>query len=78
VVVGGIALSAGPVVGIVILLGTDLAPVLANIASALIYAISLPVLALVLTYLFFDAVAEEQERPPDREADAATPASQAG
>jgi hypothetical protein len=66
-IVGGVGIAVGPVVGIVLLLATDVDPYLINLASSLIYAAALPFIALAVTYLFFD---QTTEATPSEENDA--------
>jgi hypothetical protein len=53
----GLGLAAGPITGIVLLLATDLSPVLINVATSLLFAVAMPVAASALAYLYFDRAA---------------------
>jgi hypothetical protein len=54
IVVGGLALIAGPVVGILLLLITSASFNFVNIIAGVVYMIAMPYLALATTYLYFD------------------------
>ncbi|WP_460655193.1 hypothetical protein [Kribbella endophytica] len=53
-VVLGLGLAAGPVAGIVLLLGTDLSATLIDVVSSLLFALAMPVAATAVVYLYFD------------------------
>jgi hypothetical protein len=53
----GLGLAAGPITGIVLLLATDLSPVVINVATSLLFAVAMPVAASALAYLYFDRAA---------------------
>ncbi len=62
----GIALAAGPVIGIVLLLLTDATFNLVNLVAGLVYAVAMPFVAVATTYLYHDlrvrAVLEDGRR----------------
>jgi hypothetical protein len=53
-IVVGLGLAAGPIAGIVLLLGTDWSPTLINVISSLLFAIAVPIAAAAVAYLYFD------------------------
>lgn len=53
----GLALAAGPIAGIVLLLATDWSPVLINVVSSLLFALAMPLAASAVAYLYFDRAA---------------------
>jgi hypothetical protein len=64
-IVGGLGIAAGPIVGIVLLLASDVDAYLINLASSLIYAAALPLIALTISYLFYDRVESRDRAPRD-------------
>ncbi|MEV6284010.1 hypothetical protein [Kribbella sp. NPDC051770] len=62
-IVVGLALAAGPIAGIVLLLGTDLAPGLINLASSVLFALAMPVAAAAVVYLSFDRAEPRPDSP---------------
>ena len=70
-IVGGLGIAIGPMVGIALLLATDVDAYLINLASSLIYAAALPFIALAVTYLFFDQTTEAGQSE-DSDAEVAT------
>jgi hypothetical protein len=58
--VAGTGLLIGPVVGTLLLLLTSASFDLVNLVSALIYVFTLPLVAVVTTYLYFDLVVRER------------------
>jgi hypothetical protein len=65
--VDGTGLLLGPVVGTLMLLLTSASFDFVNLVSALIYVFTLPFVAVVTTYLYFDLVVRER-LAPEREA----------
>ena len=65
VIVGGLGIAAGPIVGIVLLLVTDINAAWINVVSSLIYALALPLIALTITYFFLDRVVAHEEAADD-------------
>ncbi|MEU4196398.1 hypothetical protein AB0E69_31140 [Kribbella sp. NPDC026611] len=59
----GLALAAGPITGIVLLLATDWSPVLVDVISSVIFAIAMPLAATAVAYLYFDRVATPPPSP---------------
>jgi hypothetical protein len=51
----GIALAIGPLLGVLLIFATDAPLPLLNVVSGLVYALALPFVALVTTYVYFDA-----------------------
>ncbi|MEV0803260.1 hypothetical protein AB0I34_36605 [Kribbella sp. NPDC050281] len=50
----GLGLAVGPIAGIVLLLATDLSPVLINVVSSLLFALAMPLTGSAVAYLYFD------------------------
>jgi hypothetical protein len=68
VVIGAaLALAAGPFVGALLIFATDAPFAALNVVSGIVYAVSMPFVALATTYAYFDARAREQLEPPDRD-----------
>jgi hypothetical protein len=68
-IVVGLALAAGPVASIVMLLATDWPATLVNVVSSILFALAMPVASAAVAYLYFDrAVASQSpgsgELPP--------------
>ncbi|TDW84256.1 hypothetical protein EV137_7063 [Kribbella pratensis] len=53
-IVVGLALAAGPVAGIAMLLGTDWPATLINVVSSILFALAMPVASAAVAYLYFD------------------------
>jgi hypothetical protein len=51
----GIALAAGPLLGVVLIFLTSMPFALLNIVAGIVYALSLPFVAVVTAYVYFDA-----------------------
>ena len=68
IVVGAaLVLAIGPVVGVLLILGTDAPLWLVNVIAGLVYALTMPLVAITTTYVYADRrVADELEgeRPP--------------
>ncbi|MDH4104093.1 MAG: glycerophosphoryl diester phosphodiesterase membrane domain-containing protein [Thermoleophilia bacterium] len=62
-IVTTVGAAAGPVVGILLLLGTTRSFFLINAISSLVYAVTIPFVALALTYLYYDLREREGEEP---------------
>jgi hypothetical protein len=63
-----LALLAGPFIGALLILVTDAPLALMNVLAGIVYALAMPFVALVTTYLYFDARVREElptERDPD-------------
>jgi hypothetical protein len=58
--ISGLALLAGPAVGVLTLLFTGAAFDLVNLIAALVYVAALPFAAIVTTYLYFDLSARQE------------------
>ena len=59
-----LALVAGPLIGALLILVTDAPLTLMNIVAGIVYALAMPYVALVTTYLYFDTRVREQLEPP--------------
>jgi hypothetical protein len=59
-----LALIAGPLIGALLILVTDAPLTLMNIVAGIVYALAMPFIALVTTYLYFDTRVREQLEPP--------------
>jgi hypothetical protein len=59
----GLALAAGPIAGIVLLLATSWSPVLINVISSILFAVAMPLAATAVAYLYFDRAATMPTRP---------------
>jgi hypothetical protein len=60
-----VALAAGPLLGALLILTTDAPFALLNIVAGLVYALVLPFVALVTTYVYLDARARVELEPAD-------------
>jgi hypothetical protein len=58
-----LALVAGPLIGALLILVTDAPLALMNILAGIVYALAMPFVALVTTYLYFDTRVREQLEP---------------
>jgi hypothetical protein len=54
VVAGALALGAGPVVGALLILLTDISLSLLNVVAGVVYAVTIPFVALTTAYVYFD------------------------
>ena len=63
-----LAFAAGPILGALLILATDAPLPLLNVVAALVYALTLPFVALTTSYVYFDARTrfELQARDPDK------------
>jgi hypothetical protein len=68
VVAGALALGAGPVVGALLILLTDVSLSLLNVVAGIVYAVTIPFVALTTAYVYFDTRVRA-ELAPDREPD---------
>jgi hypothetical protein len=59
-----LALVAGPLIGALLILVTDASLTLLNIFAGIVYALAMPFVALVTTYVYFDTRVREQLEPP--------------
>ena len=64
IVAAAIALIAGPLVGTLLIVLTDLPLAALNLVAGVIYAITLPFVALTTSYVYFDARVRERLAPP--------------
>jgi hypothetical protein len=68
VVAGALALSIGPLVGALLILLTDVSLSLLNVVAGVVYALTIPFVALATAYVYFDARVRA-ELSPDTELD---------
>ena len=61
--VTAVGAAAGPVIGVLLLLGTERSFFLVNAVSSLVYAVTIPFVALAVTYLYYDLRQRESEQP---------------
>ena len=61
-----ITLAAGPMIGTLLILFTDVPLGLLNVIAGLVYAIAMPFVALTTMYVYFDARVRHQLSPPVR------------
>jgi predicted membrane metal-binding protein len=55
IVVGGLlAMLVGPIVGVLLILGTSAPFWLVNVIAGFIYALTMPLVAITTTYVYFD------------------------
>ena len=67
VVLGGLlALVAGPLVGALLIFVSNSSLVLLNLVAGIVYAIALPFVALVTSYVYFDARTRHELEPAER------------
>ncbi|GAA4443112.1 hypothetical protein [Phytohabitans houttuyneae] len=59
----GIFLALGPLVGFLLIFATDASFALVNIVAGVVYAVTLPFVALVTTYVYHDAAVSESIEP---------------
>ena len=59
----GIALAAGPLLGVVLIFVTNMPFAFVNIVAGVVYALALPFVALVTAYVYFDARARGELEP---------------
>jgi hypothetical protein len=65
----GFALAIGPLLGVLLIFVTDAPLALLNVIAGIVYALALPFVALVTSYVYFDARARnelEREQAPDQ------------
>jgi hypothetical protein len=68
IVGGALALAAGPVLGVLLILLLDAPLALANVVAGVVYAVAIPFVAIATVYVYFDARVRE-ELAPDRDPD---------
>jgi hypothetical protein len=61
----GLALAVGPFLGALLILVTDAPLPLLNIVAGIVYAIAMPFVALVTSYVYFDARTRLELEPVD-------------
>jgi hypothetical protein len=66
---GLIALAAGPLIGALLIFVSNSSLALLNLVAGIVYAIALPYVALVTSYVYFDARAREATEPRDTRAE---------
>jgi predicted membrane metal-binding protein len=52
---GALAILAGPLVGVLLILGTDAPFWLVNVIAGVVYTVTMPFVALITAYVYFDA-----------------------
>jgi hypothetical protein len=55
---GALVLVAGPLLGVLLILGTDAPFWLVNLVAGVVYAVAMPFVALTTSYVYFDAVVQ--------------------
>jgi hypothetical protein len=68
IVGGGLALAAGPFIGALLILVTSIPLAFLNVIAGLVYAVTMPFVAIATTYVYFDTRARD-ELAPEREPD---------
>jgi hypothetical protein len=61
----GLALVAGPLIGALLIVATDAPLALLNVVAGIVYALAMPFVALVSSYVYFDARVREQLAPAE-------------
>jgi hypothetical protein len=62
VVGGGLVLVLGPLIGALLILATNAPFWLVNVLAGIIYAVTMPIVALTTAYLYFDCRVREEQR----------------
>jgi hypothetical protein len=62
---GGLVLLLGPLIGALLILATDAPFWLVNVIAAVIYAVTMPVVALTTAYVYFDCRVRDELRPEE-------------
>jgi hypothetical protein len=60
VVGGALALVVGPIIGVLLILGTDAPFWLVNVIAGIVYALTMPLVAITTTYVYFDRRVENE------------------
>ena len=60
IVGGGLALLAGPLIGALLILGTDVPLALLNVVAGVVYAVTMPFVGLATAYVYFDTRVKEE------------------
>jgi hypothetical protein len=60
-----VAIAAGPLLGALLILLTDAPLALLNIVAGVVYALTMPFVALVTAYMYFDARTQHELEPVD-------------
>jgi hypothetical protein len=60
-----VAIAAGPLLGALLILLTDAPLALLNIVAGVVYALTMPFVALVTAYMYFDARTQHELEPAD-------------
>jgi hypothetical protein len=63
VTAAGVALAIGPLVGALLIILTDAPFALLNVVAAVVYAVTVPFVALLTTYVYFDVRVREELEP---------------
>ncbi len=78
VVGGGLALAAGPLIGALLIIATSVPPSLLNVVAGVVYAVTMPFVALTTAYVYLDARVRDElagEPRPDETLPAEIPLS---
>jgi hypothetical protein len=62
---GGLVLLLGPLIGAVLILATNAPFWLVNVIAAVIYAVTMPIVALTTAYVYFDCRVRDELRPEE-------------
>ena len=60
---GALVVVVGPLIGVLLILGTDAPFWLINVIAGIVYAIAMPFVALVTAYVYFDAMTRGELEP---------------
>ena len=60
-----LALAAGPLLGALLIILTDAPFALLNVVAGIVYALAMPFVALVTSYVYFDARVREELAPAE-------------
>ncbi len=61
-----LALGAGPLIGALLIFATDAPLALLNVVAGIVYALAMPFVALITSYVYFDARVRHELEPEDR------------
>lgn len=64
-----LVIVAGPLIGALLIVGTDAPLPLLNVVAGIVYALAMPYVALTTTYVYFDARVREELEPSDTAAE---------
>jgi hypothetical protein len=63
-----LAIAAGPLIGALLILATDLPLALLNVVAGVVYVLAMPFIALITSYVYFDARARVELEPEEEHA----------